>query len=98
MQHAIGEPGPMQRGPEAVPRTGEVMAGVRCIQTWIDAAEQYAEAGRDHIADRAIRGCLELRARWESFTSRASGHGVQLKEASIASATRRGMINEFAWK
>ena len=54
------KPGPVQRGPEAVAGTGEVMAGSGGVKARIDADEQDLESGRDHVPDAPVRCGGEL--------------------------------------
>src|SRR6185503_18846910 len=54
------EPGGVQRGPETVSRTREVMPGGAGIEARVDAAEQHFEPGRDDVAQRLAAGVLEL--------------------------------------
>jgi hypothetical protein len=60
MQQARAEAGAMQRRPETVARTGEVMPGKRGIQARIDADEERAQLRRDDVADSLILGSEEL--------------------------------------
>ena len=44
------EAGGVQRGPEAVAGSGEVVAGRGGVKAGVDAAEEYGKTGRDDIA------------------------------------------------
>ena len=54
---AIRETRPMERRPEAVAGTREVMADRRGVEPGVDPAEEDAQAGRDHVGDAfPVRG------------------------------------------
>ena len=59
-QKARREAGAVDRGPEAVSRTSEVMADRGGVQAGIDAAEQDVEAVRDDVANGLAAGGLEV--------------------------------------
>ena len=59
-QEPVAEPCPVQRGPEAIARPGEVMACGAGIESRVDPAEQDPQAGSDQIGNRAARGGKEL--------------------------------------
>jgi hypothetical protein len=53
-QEPLGEPSCMDRGPETVARTCEVMPRGPGVQSGIDAAEQDAKARRDEVFEGAF--------------------------------------------
>jgi hypothetical protein len=55
MQHAVGEASGVQRRPEAVARTREVMSDLGGPQRRIDADEEDAQAGPDDRAELGQR-------------------------------------------
>src|SRR5439155_14222295 len=52
----LGEARQMQRWPEAVARSGEVVAGGGGIQARVDADEQHLQPRRDDVADALVGG------------------------------------------
>ena len=60
MQEPCGETRSMQRRPETVARTGEVMPGKRGVQTRIDADEEHPQSRCDDIANAFVLAGEEL--------------------------------------
>ena len=60
VEKARREAGAMQRGPETIARTGEVVAGRGGVKAGIDSAEEYLEMRRNDVAQRLAARRLEL--------------------------------------
>ena len=57
---AIGKAACEQRGPETIAGTGEMMPDCCRVQAWIDAAEEDAQTGADHVAQSLSPGGSEF--------------------------------------
>lgn len=88
----------VERGPESVPRSSEVMADDRRVQAWVDAAEQYPEPGSDEIqagSDPAPRWLFSRRHATPTQLSSADGYNAAGHRVGVrvsASWTRSWML------
>jgi hypothetical protein len=60
LEQPAGEAGGVERRPEAVARSGEVVAGGRGVEPGVDAAEEDPEIGRDQIGHPPVDCSGEL--------------------------------------
>lgn len=90
-QQTRGEPGREQRRPEPIPRPGEMVANGAGVQTRVDATEEHAEAGLNHVTENAAPGGIEVRLGWSRHDRRCqSNHRCQ--PSGIVSATSISMM------
>lgn len=61
VEQAAGEPGGMQRRPEAIARAREVMAGGGRVQPGVDAYEKDLQVRRNHVLQPLAARRLERR-------------------------------------
>src|SRR5262249_14900453 len=63
-QQTLRESGGKKCGPEAIAGPREVMAHRGRVESRIDAAKEYAQIRRDHVANRFLSGRAELFFGW----------------------------------
>jgi hypothetical protein len=61
-EEARREAGAMERGPEAVPGSSEMLLDGSGVEAGIDAAEEDVEVRRDDVGQRRVGGCGEVGA------------------------------------
>ena len=87
LQQARGEPAAVQRRPEPVARSGEVVPGRRRVEARVDAAEEHRQVRREDVGNRPAGRRRQFRGGGSRRHDQAGGRGRRTA-SSTRSSTR----------